>query len=47
MKIKITRYEKLKNKIAQLESQQRKLVREREQKKTELEICQQIPFFEI
>lgn len=37
MKIKITRYEKLKNKIAQLESQQWKLVREKEQKATELE----------
>lgn len=37
MKIKITRYEKLRNKIAQLESQQRKLLREKEQKTTELE----------
>ena len=37
MKIKITRYEKLKNKIAQLESQQWKLAREKEQKATELE----------
>lgn len=37
MKIKITRYEKLKNKIAQLESQQRKLATEKEQKATELE----------
>lgn len=37
MKIKITRYEKLKNKIAQLESQQWKLAREKEQKTAELE----------
>lgn len=37
MKIKITRYEKLKNKIAQLETQQWKLAREKEQKATELE----------
>lgn len=37
MKIKITRFEKLKNKIAQLESQQQKLAREKEQKATELE----------
>lgn len=37
MKIKVTRYEKLRNKIAQLETQQRKLAREKEQKTTELE----------
>lgn len=37
MKIKITRYEKLKNKIAQLESQQWKLAKEKEQKRAELE----------
>lgn len=37
MKIKITRYEKLKNKIAQLESQQWKLATEKEQKTAELE----------
>lgn len=37
MKIKITRCEKLKNKITQLESQQRKLASEKEQKAIELE----------
>lgn len=37
MKIKITRYKKLKNKIAQLESQQWELTTEKEQKTTELE----------
>lgn len=37
MKYKNTRYEKLKNKIAKLEGQQRKLAREKEQKTAELE----------
>ena len=37
MRIKTTRYEKLKNKIAQLESQQWKLATEKEQKTAELE----------